>query len=109
MAAREGPMAEAYGETLTCGICRSTAKFSAPVSVVLVFTPGLARPYPLIPAEDYRVCGTCDAIYSLVNRAVAAHPTTRDAGPWSRAIVVFADGHGMDIKARRRMHAVARA
>ncbi|HEX9579016.1 MAG TPA: hypothetical protein VF993_14780, partial [Myxococcales bacterium] len=64
-------------ETLTCGICRKTGTFTAPVSVILVFAPGMPKPYPLIPAEDYRVCGACDAIFTLVNRAADAHPTTR--------------------------------
>src|SRR5260370_32723925 len=88
-------------ETLTCGVCRRTGEFTAPVSVILVFAPGMARPYPLIPAEDYRVCGACDAIFTLVNRAVEAHPTTRSAGPWARAIVGFSDGHGGGVKRKR--------
>jgi hypothetical protein len=96
-------------ETLTCGVCRKTGSFTAPVSVILVFAPGMAKPYPLIPAEDYRVCGACDAIFTLVNRAVEAHPTTRQAGPWTRAIVVFSDGHGVDVKAKRQGQAVAMA
>ncbi|HEY2029936.1 MAG TPA: hypothetical protein VGH20_12085 [Myxococcales bacterium] len=88
--------------TLTCGVCRKTGQFTAPVSVILVFAPSMAKPYPLIPAEDYRVCGACDAIFTLVSRAVEAHPTTRAAGPWTRAIVVFSDGHGVDVKAKRQ-------
>ena len=97
------------GETLTCGVCRKVGEFTAPVSVILVFAPGMAKPYPLIPAEDYRVCSACDAIFTLVNRAVDAHPTTRAAGPWSRAIVVFSDGHGVDVKAKRPGQQVALA
>ena len=50
-----------------------------------------------------------DAIFTLVNRAVDAHPTTRAAGPWSRAIVVFSDGHGVDVKAKRQGQQVALA
>ena len=96
-------------ETLTCGLCRKTGTFTAPVSVILVFAPGMNKPYPLIPAEDYRVCSACDAIFTLVNRAVDAHPTTRAAGPWSRAIVVFSDGHGVDVKAKRQGQQVALA
>lgn len=96
-------------ETLTCGVCRKVGQFTAPVSVILVFAPGMAKPYPLIPAEDYRVCSACDAIFTLVNRAVEAHPTTRSAGPWSRAIVVFSDGHGVDVKAKRQGQQVALA
>ena len=96
-------------ETLTCGQCRKSGTFTAPVSVILLFAPALAKPYPLIPAEDYRVCGACDAIFTLVNRAVEAHPTTRAAGPWTRAIVVFSDGHGVDVKAKRQGQQVALA
>ena len=96
-------------EGLSCGVCRRTGQFTAPVSVILVFAPGMAKPYPLIPAEDYRVCGACDAIFTLVNRAVEAHPTTRQAGPWTRAIVVFSDGHGVDVKAKRQGQQVAMA
>src|SRR5438105_11854277 len=84
-------------EALTCGICRKTGTFTAPVSVILVFAPGMAKPYPLIPAEDYRVCGACDAIFTLVNRAVEAHPTTRSAAPWRPPIVVFPYGHAFHV------------
>jgi len=97
------------GGELSCGVCRKTGQFTAPVSVIQVFAPGMAKPYPLIPAEDYRVCGACDAIFTLVNRAVEAHPTTRAAGPWTRAIVVFSDGHGVDVKAKRQGQQVALA
>ena len=76
---------------------------------ILLFAPALSKPYPLIPAEDYRVCGACDAVFTLVNRAADAHPTTRQAGPWTRAIIVFADGHGVDVKAKRPAQAVALA
>jgi hypothetical protein len=105
-------MADAGNEsegTLTCGVCRKTGQFTAPVSVILVFAPALAKPYPLIPAEDYLVCGACDAIFTLVNRAVEAHPTTRAAGAWTRAIVVFSDGHGVDVKAKRQGRQMALA
>jgi hypothetical protein len=95
--------------SLTCGQCRKSGTFTAPISVILLFAPGLAKPYPLIPAEDYRVCGSCDAIFTLVNRAAEAHPQTRAAGPWSRAIVVFSDGHGVDVKAKRGQQQVAMA
>src|SRR5438132_11551488 len=96
-------------ETLTCGQCRKSGTFTAPVSVILLFAPGLSKPYPLIPAEDYRGCGACDAIFTLVNRAGEAHPTTRQAGPWTRAIVVLRDGHGVDVKAKRQGQQVAMA
>src|SRR5947209_3371806 len=96
-------------ETLMCGSCRKTGTFTSPVSVILVFAPGLERPYPLIPAEDYRVCGACDAVFTLVDRAAQAHPVTKDAGPWTRAIVVFTDGHGVDVRAKRATQKMAMA
>ena len=96
-------------DTLTCSHCRKSGNFTAPVSVILVFAPRLTKPYPLIPAEDYRVCGACNAIFTLVTRATEAHPTTRDAGAWTRAIIVFADGHGVDVKARRAQQTMALA
>ncbi|GAC1347204.1 MAG: hypothetical protein NVS2B9_21610 [Myxococcales bacterium] len=94
---------------LMCGRCRKAGAFTHPVSVILVFSAGLEKPYPLIPAADYRVCGACDAVFTLVDRAVDAHPITRQAGAWSRAILVFADGHGVDVKARRAQKPMATA
>ena len=102
-------MSNADDSGLTCGQCRKKGTFTSPVSVILLFAPGIDKPYPLIPAEDYRVCGACDAIFTLINRAAEAHPTTRAAGPWSRAIVVFTDGHGVDVKAKRAQQAMALA
>ena len=95
--------------SLTCGQCRKSGNFTAPVSVILVFAPGLSKPYPLIPAEEYRVCGACNAIFTLVTRATEAHPTPREAGAWTRAIIVFADGHGVDVKAKRPQQTMALA
>ena len=100
---------EEKNETLMCGSCRRSGTFTTPVSVILLFAPGLERPYPLIPAEDYRVCGACDAVFTLIDRACAAHPMTRSAGPWSRAVVVFSDGHGVDVRAKRQSQQVAMA
>ena len=94
-------MTEASG-SLICGFCNKADAFTAPVSVVLVFAPGLSRPYPLIPADEYRVCEACDAVFTFVNRSVDAHPTTRAAGAWTRAILVFSDGRGCDVKAKRQ-------
>jgi hypothetical protein len=79
------------------------------VSVILVFAPGLEKPYPLIPGEDYSVCTACDAIYRLIDRAVEAHAVTRAAAPWTRAIVVFSDGRGADIRTKRRAEHLALA
>ena len=35
-------------ETLTCSHCRKSGNFTAPVSVILVFAPGLTKPYPVL-------------------------------------------------------------
>src|SRR2546430_17532490 len=94
---------------LTGGQCKKSGTFAAPVSVLLVFAPGWTKPYPLIPAEEYRVCGACNAIFTLVTRATEAHPTTREAGAWTRAIIVFADGHCVDVKAKRPQQTMALA
>jgi hypothetical protein len=86
---------------LTCKNCRGNGAFTEPISVILVFAPGLDRPYPLIPADDYSVCSQCDAVFALVDRASQSHNITREAGPWSRAILLFADGRGLDVTAKR--------
>jgi hypothetical protein len=83
----------------SCPVCGERARWSAEVSVILVFAPGLPRPYPLIASEGYRYCvgGGCDALLQMVRRAVDAHPVTRVAGQWSRAIVLHADGSGTNV------------
>jgi len=91
---------------LTCQSCRSSGFFTSPISVILVFAPGLERPYPLIPADDYQICSRCDAIFTLVDRATESHNMTRNAGRWTRAIVLFVDGQGLDVTARREGLAV---
>lgn len=102
-------MLETEESSVACRQCRSVDAFSRPVSVILVFAPGFEKPYPLIPGEDYSVCTACDAIYRLVDSAVEAHPVTRAAAPWTRAIIVFSDGRGADIRARRRTQQLALA
>ena len=90
-----------------CQACGTDREFSKPVSVILLFAPGLEKPYPLIPAEDYSVCKACDAVFTLVDKAASSHPMTRDAGSWTRAVVVFSDGHGLEVKAKRQAEAQA--
>jgi len=102
-------MAESEEGPVACGRCRRDDSFSHPVSVILVFAPGFEKPYPLIPGEDYSVCTACDAIYRLIDCAVDAHPVTRAAAPWTRAVVVFSDGRGADIRAKRRTQHLALA
>lgn len=85
------------GPVWTCGACGKPGKLSSSAAVILVWAPGLDRPYPLIPEEEYRVCMACDAIRGLVERAVAAHPVVSAAGRWTVALVVFDAGDGYTI------------
>lgn len=82
-------------------------KMTEPVAVILVFAPMLKRPYPLIPADDYTACVECDALLTLVCKAVAAHPETRNAGDWTRAVVLCIDGMTVGIVPNRPARAVA--
>ncbi len=91
-----------FDSRLTCRNCRTSGYFTSPVAVILVFAPGLERPYPLIPSEDYRICSKCDAVFSLVDRAVESHTVTSKAGAWTRAILIFVDGQGLDVAAQRQ-------
>ncbi len=86
---------------LTCQQCRRSGAFTEPISVILVFAPGLGRPYPLIPADDYSICSKCDAVFALVDRATQSHSVTREAGHWTRAILLFSDGRGLDVTAKK--------
>ena len=88
-------------QVLSCGNCRRSGGFSKPVSVLLVYAPGLERPYPLVPDAEYRVCNRCDAIFALIDKACEHHATMSQAGPWTRAIVIFDDGAGLDVAAKR--------
>jgi hypothetical protein len=94
-------------DDLVCGECNVAGTFSAPISVIVVHAPGLARPYPLIPEGEYRICLACDPIKKLVDTAVDAHPVTRAAGPWTRAVVVLDTGHGRDLNVQRAEQARA--
>lgn len=96
---------------LVCGSCNKVGHFTAPVAVVLVFAPGMKKPYPLIPYDDddYRICRACDAAFTFVDKAVSAHPITRSAGLWTRAVVLLQDGQGLDVKRKRGSQPMALA
>lgn len=84
-----------------CGNCQKETVFTPWISVVLLFCPKLDRPYPLIPAEDYAACtNSCGALFDLVSKAQESHETTRIAGDWTRAVIIFIDGTGADIKTK---------
>lgn len=94
---------------LVCGNCGEKMQLSPLVSVVLLFAPGLKRPYPLLPGEEYKLCTTCDAIFNFVSRAAEAHPSTRESsvGPWSKALVIFDNAAGSEVRAKRPAEARA--
>jgi hypothetical protein len=81
-----------------CGSCGARGRLSSSAAMILVWAPRLERPYPLIPLEEYRVCMGCDAIRSLVEKAVAAHPALSAAGRWTTALIVFDAGDGYTIR-----------
>lgn len=99
----------AQAADLKCGNCGEKMQLSPLIALVLLFAPGLQRPYPLLPAEDYRLCTTCDAIFNFVSKAAEAHPSTRESavGPWSRALVVYDSGDGAEVHPRRHVEARA--
>jgi len=76
-------------------------EFSAAVGVIVVWAHGLTVAVPMIPKDELRVCGSgnCDAAHRLISRAFEVHPETQMAvGPWRRALIVFEDGNGVEIR-----------
>jgi hypothetical protein len=61
-----------------CGCCGKPVKLSPNVIALIVYAPGM-RPYPLIPADDYRICmqSGCESPLRFVKLAIEANPTTR--------------------------------
>ena len=83
-----------------CSRC-GRVEFSAAVSVIVVWAHGLNVAVPMIPKDELRVCGTgnCDAAHRLISRAYEVHPETQRAvGAWKRALIVFEDGHGVELR-----------
>jgi len=83
-----------------CSHC-GHVQFSAAVSVIVVWAHGLRVAVPMIPQDELRVCatGSCGAAHRLVSRAFDVHPETQtSAGPWTRALIVFEDGNGVEIR-----------
>ena len=77
-----------------CELCGRASRLTSAVVVVLVWAPSLARPYPLLPAEDYCLCDNdgCYSALRFVQRAMEAHPTTRDlASSWTDAQIDWCD------------------
>lgn len=84
----------------TCGCCGGPTVLTPAITVVVVFLPALHKPYVLIPEHEYKVCNRagCDSSWRFVTRAAEAHEKTKGAGTWTRAIIIFSDGHGADLK-----------
>jgi len=83
-----------------CSRC-GRVEFSAAVSVIIVWVQGLNVAVPMIPKDELRICGTgnCDAAHRLISRAYEVHPETQMAvGGWKRALIVFEDGQGVEIR-----------
>lgn len=75
-----------------CGRCGSTTEWSPRVVAVIVYAPSLDGGfYVLLPAEEYSLCGDCDAAMTFVLRALASHPATSAANDWTSANIEFAD------------------
>jgi RNA polymerase subunit RPABC4/transcription elongation factor Spt4 len=92
-------------QTLACSHCRRAGGFSQPVSVVLVFAPGLDKPQPILPGSEHRICTRCDSVFPFIDKLCALDPRLLLAGGWTRAIVIFEDGAGLDVAAAREEHA----
>jgi len=83
-----------------CSQC-GRVEFTPAVSVIIVWANGLRVAVPMIPEQELRICSTgkCWATHRLVSRAFEAHPETQVAlGPWKRALIVFEDGNGVEIR-----------
>jgi hypothetical protein len=91
-------------EQRLCGACRKETAFTARVSSITVWAPGLALAVPMIPNDHLRICSTgkCDAAFELVHNSFRCHPETRAAtGAWTKAVVLFEDGRGINLRAKR--------
>jgi hypothetical protein len=75
--------------------CGTSVELSAPVCVIVLFAPGLDRPYPLIPTQRCRCCVRCNAFALLVTVAQERNPETSGAGRWTQAFIVLDDGVGL--------------
>jgi len=83
-----------------CSRC-GHVELTAAVSVIVVWAHGLRVAVPMIPQDELRVCatGNCGAAHRIISRAFEVHPETQQAvGPWMRALIVFEDGNGVEIR-----------
>jgi hypothetical protein len=69
-------------------MCAHT-RMSPIVASVVLWAPGLAHPYTLLPDENYSFCIDCDSAATFLDKAQDAHAVCRKAGPWASAVVVF--------------------
>lgn len=82
--------------------------FSAEISVILAFMPAAARPVPIL-VQMGRTCTGCRHVFEVIGKAVSLHSQTRQLGAWSRAIVLFVDGTGLDVKNKAQTQPLALA
>jgi len=86
----------------TCG----EVEFTAVLVAVVIDAPGMAEPLNLTPNDKLRICDSgnrdCDARWTFVTKCASAHELSRNAGPWTWAALVFRDGRGFTLKAKRR-------
>lgn len=98
----DNPRLDAQGYPRVCGCCGQPTQLTSDIVVLVIFAPGLRKPYPLIPEHPYRVCNRagCDSTWRFITRAAEAHSMTRSAAvdDWTRCVIVFSDGAGADIK-----------
>lgn len=96
-----------------CTGCGKRVPTVGPVRSIHVYAPKLHRPYPLITHEDdlFHVCSNerCRGVWVLIDKAQEGHPVVREAGPWTRAIVILDNGAGRDVLSKDRPASAAPA
>lgn len=85
-----------------CGYCHGRDSWLPAMSAVVLFAPALAAPHVLIPTDDSEIHSCEHAVYAAIDKLQGLRATTRDAGLWTRAIIMFENGNGVDVKHRGR-------
>ena len=91
-----------------CAVCGPGACYSPRVAAVVIWAPHLVEPLNLTPNDSLRICMRCDdAKYHFVSKCASAHEATNTGAPWTVAAIVFWDGIGITVKAKRAAMAAA--
>lgn len=77
----------------------------APVSCVVVWTPTEPRPRAIPVEVECRPCVACLMLFELLDDALRA----KGIPTWSKAIVLFEDGRGAEVRPRAPAQAIALA